>query len=303
MGAPLTKSEKKRNKVASRIRMAESKKKEKASKARSKALRDRDKTLKKEFKGSDLRKALKGMDRKEAASTFNPYAYSTAGLEGQQVGTTGNLGNHYSKYNDGDFQMWNPYTDEEIHELYQKHGLEWNGQKNSRYIENTGPKTRGSRKYNKQYLVKGDWVSSKDYGKYLRSDEGRAAGSARAEQRAVERESGADVNWFNEAWTPEARKAATKRYDDKMTKGEAASMANEYEPSLFTTQNSFNTQATRDVASRKSGVVGNARAGNAVYNPKSNTRTAVSKLIKSRGQKLTASRKARSLDRATERMF
>lgn len=97
----------------------------------------------------------------------------------------------------------------------------------------------------------------------------------------------------------------TSREDiyNNMTKGEASSMANAYEPSLFTSQNSFNTQSTRDVASGKKGTVGNVKAGDSVYNPKSSTRKRVSKSIRSRGQKLTASRKATTLDRATERMF
>jgi hypothetical protein len=94
-----------------------------------------------------------------------------------------------------------------------------------------------------------------------------------------------------------------KTGEQNMTKGEEASMANAYEPSLFTSTNSFNTQATRDVAGGKGGLVGNAKAGAAVYDPKSNTRTKVAKAIKSRGQKLTSDRKARGLDRAKERLF
>lgn len=102
------------------------------------------------------------------------------------------------------------------------------------------------------------------------------------------------------------RKVGTTSREDiykNMNKAEASSMANAYEPGLFTTGNAFNTQATRDVGGGTSGLIGNEKAGNAVYNPKSNTRTAVSKLIKSRGQKLTESRKAQGLDRAKERLF
>jgi len=69
-----------------------------------------------------------------------------------------------------------------------------------------------------------------------------------------------------------------------MTKSEEATMANPYMASLFTHQNPYNTQATRDVADRerKGGLVGSFESADAVYNPKSEIRNLISKKIKAR---------------------
>ena len=65
-------------------------------------------------------------------------------------------------------------------------------------------------------------------------------------------------------------------------KGELETHANAYTPGLFTSGNAFNTQATRDVANGKSGTIGNTKAGDAVYNPKSKARLAVEKAVSKR---------------------
>jgi hypothetical protein len=88
-----------------------------------------------------------------------------------------------------------------------------------------------------------------------------------------------------------------------MNKREQNSMANAYEPGLIATQNPYNTQATRDVAEGKSGVVGNVKAGESVYNPKSKTRTAVDKAVNTRRKAQISQKRERGLDRAKSRLF
>jgi hypothetical protein len=90
---------------------------------------------------------------------------------------------------------------------------------------------------------------------------------------------------------------------DNMTKGEQATMANAYEPSHATTANPYNTQAMRDVSSGKSGDVGNAKAGDKVYNPKSNTRKSVQTAVEKRRKATQANQRAGSLDRMKSRIF
>ncbi len=74
--------------------------------------------------------------------------------------------------------------------------------------------------------------------------------------------------------------------DDKtrMTRGVLETMANAYEPSYLTTSSPFNTQATRDVAAGKSGIVGNAKAGDKVYNPKTKVRTKIQQKLDKRNK-------------------
>jgi hypothetical protein len=70
--------------------------------------------------------------------------------------------------------------------------------------------------------------------------------------------------------------------ETRVSKGLIATQANAYEPSNFTKSNPFNTQATRDVASGKSGVIGNAKAGDKVYNPNTKVRTKITKKLAER---------------------
>jgi hypothetical protein len=88
-----------------------------------------------------------------------------------------------------------------------------------------------------------------------------------------------------------------------MTKGEQASLANAYEPSHATSSNPYNTQATRDVSAGKSGDIGNAKAGDKVYNPKSNTRKSVQTAVEKRRKATQANQRAGSLDRMKSRIF
>jgi hypothetical protein len=76
-----------------------------------------------------------------------------------------------------------------------------------------------------------------------------------------------------------------------MTKGDLNTLANPYEAGLFTKQNPFNTQATRDVAAGKSGIVGNTKAGDKVYNPKTPVRTKVGAKLKARRKEMLKERK------------
>jgi hypothetical protein len=87
------------------------------------------------------------------------------------------------------------------------------------------------------------------------------------------------------------------------TKGEQATMANAYEPSISPTASPFDTQATRDVASQKSGIIGNAGGGDAVYNPKSKLRTKLQSSLDKRRKANEANKKSNLLDRAKERLF
>jgi hypothetical protein len=70
--------------------------------------------------------------------------------------------------------------------------------------------------------------------------------------------------------------------ETRISKGLIATQANAYEASNFTTTNPFNTQATRDVASGKSGVVGNSKAGDKVYNPNTKIRNKITKKLEAR---------------------
>ena len=86
-----------------------------------------------------------------------------------------------------------------------------------------------------------------------------------------------------------------------MTKGELDTAANAYTPGLFTKGNPFNTQAVRDVANGKSGVVGNSKGGDAVYNPKSKTRVAVERSVAKRRKE--QAKQEKSLGRMNTRLF
>jgi hypothetical protein len=78
--------------------------------------------------------------------------------------------------------------------------------------------------------------------------------------------------------------------DIRVTKGLIDTQANAYEPSYFTKSNPFNTQATRDVAGGKKGVIGNARAGDKVYNPKTKVRSKIAKKLAERRKAMEAAR-------------
>ena len=68
----------------------------------------------------------------------------------------------------------------------------------------------------------------------------------------------------------------------RTTKGILESAANAYEPSFHTISNPFNTQATRDVAQGKPGIIGNAKAGDKVYNPNTKVRNAITQRLEKR---------------------
>ena len=78
--------------------------------------------------------------------------------------------------------------------------------------------------------------------------------------------------------------------DTRVTQGLISTQANAYEPSHFTTSNPFNTQSTRDVAGGKKGIVGNAKAGDKVYNPKTKVRTKIAKKLAERKKAMDAVR-------------
>jgi hypothetical protein len=70
--------------------------------------------------------------------------------------------------------------------------------------------------------------------------------------------------------------------EDRISKGLLGTAANAYEPSYATLSSPYNTQATRDVSAGKSGIVGNTKAGDKVYNPNTAVRKKISQKIKKR---------------------
>lgn len=70
----------------------------------------------------------------------------------------------------------------------------------------------------------------------------------------------------------------------RTTRGILESLTNAYEPSHSTLSSPYNTQATRDVCAGKSGLIGNAKAGDKVYDPNSKVRKAISKKMAARNK-------------------
>lgn len=78
--------------------------------------------------------------------------------------------------------------------------------------------------------------------------------------------------------------------DNRITRGILATAANPYESSYATLSNPYNTQATRDVAAGKSGIVGNTKAGDKVYNPNTKVRNKIGDRLKKRHKELQKER-------------
>jgi len=76
--------------------------------------------------------------------------------------------------------------------------------------------------------------------------------------------------------------------ETRISQGLISTQANAYEASHFTKSNPFNTQSTRDVASGKSGVIGNAKAGDKVYNPDTAIRKKIVKKLAERRKEMIA---------------
>jgi hypothetical protein len=74
--------------------------------------------------------------------------------------------------------------------------------------------------------------------------------------------------------------------ETRISKGLISTQANAYEPSHFTTSNPLNTQSTRDVAGGKSGVIGNSKAGDKVYNPDTSVRKKIVKKLAARRKEM-----------------
>jgi hypothetical protein len=79
--------------------------------------------------------------------------------------------------------------------------------------------------------------------------------------------------------------------DDRISKGLLETAANAYEPSYATLSSPYNTQATREVAAGKSGIVGNTKAGDKVYNPDTAVRKKISQKIKQRHKRFIKEQK------------
>jgi hypothetical protein len=73
---------------------------------------------------------------------------------------------------------------------------------------------------------------------------------------------------------------------EQISKGLLNTAVNAYEPSHSTLSNPYNTQATRDVGAGKSGIVGNAKAGDKVYNPKTTLRSKLAQKLKKKFKEL-----------------
>jgi hypothetical protein len=81
--------------------------------------------------------------------------------------------------------------------------------------------------------------------------------------------------------------------DDRISEGILSTAANPYEASNNTLGDPFNTQATRDVSAGKSGLVGNAKAGDKVYNPDTSIRKKIGEKLKKRHKRFQKEFKTR----------
>ena len=86
-------------------------------------------------------------------------------------------------------------------------------------------------------------------------------------------------------------KERKEREDDRPTAGLLASAANAYEPSHSTLSSPYNTQAMRDVSGGKSGIVGNVKAGDKVYNPETPIRNKIAQKLEKRHKQMAKERK------------
>jgi hypothetical protein len=170
---------------------------------------------------------------------------------------------------------------------------------------------KGSRKYKEYNDQLPDWAA--DYVKRLDSDSGFAeAQAARPDERWMasglqERYNIRDIpgykgmrKWGSSELAPETWRVAddawNKKYGDKYganakpeeqpTKVEQAIIANPYEASAGTIDAPFNTAATRANSGGESGDIGNQKAGDKVYNPKTTIRNKIQqRMVARRNQK------------------
>jgi hypothetical protein len=173
---------------------------------------------------------------------------------------------------------------------------------------------KGSRKYKEYNDQLPDWAA--DYMKRLDTDSGFAeAQAARPDERwmasgLMERYNIRDIpgykgmrKWGSSELAPETWRVAddawNKKYGDKYganasaakpepqpTKVEQSIIANPYEASAGTIDAPYNTAATRAVSAGESGDIGNKKAGDKVYNPKTTIRNKIQqRMVARRNQK------------------
>jgi hypothetical protein len=173
---------------------------------------------------------------------------------------------------------------------------------------------KGSLKYKEYNDQLPDWAA--DYMKRLDTDSGFAeAQAARPDERwmasgLMERYNIRDIpgykgmrKWGSSELAPETWRVAddawNKKYGDKYganasaakpepqpTKVEQSIIANPYEASAGTIDAPYNTAATRAVSAGESGDIGNKKAGDKVYNPKTTIRNKIQqRMVARRNQK------------------
>jgi hypothetical protein len=86
----------------------------------------------------------------------------------------------------------------------------------------------------------------------------------------------------NPSWLNNTQAAPPKTAEPQPTKAEASIIANPYEASQSTIAAPYNTAATRANSAGQSGIIGNTKAGDKVYNPKTAVREKVQKRMTAR---------------------
>jgi hypothetical protein len=84
------------------------------------------------------------------------------------------------------------------------------------------------------------------------------------------------------AWEKEYSDVYNPKAEQQPTKAEASIIANPYEASHSTIEAPYNTAATRAVSGGQSGIIGNTKAGDKVYNPKTTIRNKIQQRMTAR---------------------